>query len=86
MSEAFDVAIVGAGPAGSTAALKLGQAGLRVVLIDKARSFPREKPCGGGITARALTRLPFTRDLLKEVSVNALTKMYIESPDQTGME
>ena len=86
MSETFDVAIVGAGPAGSTAALKLGEAGLRVVLIEKAKSFPREKPCGGGITARALKRLPFTRNLFQQVSVNSLTKMYIESPDGTGME
>lgn len=86
MSETFDVAVVGAGPAGSTAILRLGEAGLRVVLVEKAKSFPREKPCGGGITARALKRLPFTRDLLKEVSVNALKKMYIESPDGTGME
>jgi len=82
----FDVAIVGAGPAGSTAAAKLGLAGLRVLLLDKAKAFPREKPCGGGITARALTRLPFIRDLLREVSVNALSKMYIESPDGAGIE
>ena len=82
----FDVAIVGAGPAGSTAAARLGDAGLRVLLLEKAKAFPREKPCGGGITARALTRLPFTRDLLGEVSVNALSKMYVESPDQTGFE
>lgn len=82
----FDVAVVGAGPAGSTAAAKLGQAGLRVLLLEKASAFPREKPCGGGITARALTRLPFIRELLREVSTNALSKMYIESPDGTGME
>ena len=82
----FDVAVVGAGPAGSTAAARLGEAGLRVLLLDKAKAFPREKPCGGGITARALTRLPFTRDLLREVSVNTLSKMYVESPDQTGFE
>ncbi len=82
----FDVAIVGAGPAGTTAAAKLGDAGLRVLLLEKATAFPREKPCGGGITARALTRLPFARDLLREVPVNALSKMYVESPDQTGFE
>jgi len=82
----YDVAIVGAGPAGSTAALKLGQAGLRVLLIEKAKSFPREKPCGGGITARALPRLPHLRDILAGISVNTLSKMYLESPDGTGME
>jgi geranylgeranyl reductase family protein len=47
-----DVAIVGAGPAGSHAAYRLARTGARVVLIDP--SHPREKPCGGGITARAL--------------------------------
>lgn len=82
----FDIAVVGAGPAGATTALKLGQAGLRVLLLDKAKSFPREKPCGGGITARALTRLPHLRDILAGISVNTLSKMYIESPDGTGME
>jgi len=86
LSKRYDVAIVGAGPAGATAALKLGEAGLRVLLMDKAKGFPREKPCGGGITARALKRLPYLRDVLDEISVNSLSKMYLESPDGTGME
>jgi len=50
--EQFDVAIVGAGPAGSRCAWRLAAAGARVALVDG--SHPREKPCGGGITARAL--------------------------------
>ena len=80
----FDVAVVGAGPAGATAAARLGQAGLRVLLLDKAKAFPREKPCGGGITARALTRLPFTRELFAQLPTNALTTMSVESPDGTS--
>jgi geranylgeranyl reductase family protein len=48
----FDVAIVGAGPAGCRAAGLLAQSGARVALIDG--SHPREKPCGGGVTGRAL--------------------------------
>lgn len=48
----FDVAIVGGGPAGSQAAFYLARGGARVALLDD--SHPREKPCGGGITARAL--------------------------------
>ncbi|HEY7170677.1 MAG TPA: NAD(P)/FAD-dependent oxidoreductase [Vicinamibacterales bacterium] len=48
----FDVAVVGAGPAGSLAAAMLARRGARVALIDG--SHPREKPCGGGITGRAL--------------------------------
>src|SRR5688500_8296242 len=51
----FDVAIVGAGPAGSWAARGLAAAGARVAILDA--SHPREKPCGGGLSARALTRL-----------------------------
>lgn len=48
----YDVAIVGAGPAGSRAAWRLARAGARVALVDG--SHPREKPCGGGVTGRAL--------------------------------
>ena len=47
----FDVAVVGAGPAGSWTAFRLAEAGARVALIDG--SHPREKPCGGGVTGRA---------------------------------
>jgi geranylgeranyl diphosphate/geranylgeranyl-bacteriochlorophyllide a reductase len=50
--EIADVAIVGAGPAGAWAAQRLAGSGARVALFDP--SHPREKPCGGGITGRAL--------------------------------
>jgi geranylgeranyl reductase family protein len=55
----FDVAVVGAGPAGSVTAYRLSRAGARVLLIDKQR-FPRDKPCGGGLTLRAVKELPFS--------------------------
>src|SRR3954470_5305173 len=48
----FDVAIVGAGPAGAWCATRLAADGVRVALVDG--SHPREKPCGGGVTGRAL--------------------------------
>lgn len=51
----FDVAIVGGGPAGSRAAALLAEGGATVALLDD--SHPREKPCGGGVTARALALL-----------------------------
>jgi len=57
--ERWDALVVGAGPAGSTAAFRLARAGARVLLVDKAR-FPRDKPCGGGLTYRALRLLPFS--------------------------
>ena len=47
-----DVAVIGAGPAGAWAAYTLARRGARVTLIDA--SHPREKPCGGGVTSRAL--------------------------------
>lgn len=48
-----DVAVIGAGPAGSAAAIELARAGRSVLLIDK-RSFPREKVCGGCLSGDAL--------------------------------
>ena len=55
--ERFDVLVCGAGPAGSAAAIHLSRGGARVLLADRAR-FPRDKPCGGGLTGRALRYKP----------------------------
>ncbi len=52
----MNVAIVGAGPGGALAALHLARDGARVTVFD--HSHPREKPCGGGLTAKALALLP----------------------------
>jgi geranylgeranyl reductase family protein len=49
----FDAVVVGAGPAGSIAALTLAQGGAHVALIDKAR-FPRDKACGDLIGPRGV--------------------------------
>jgi geranylgeranyl reductase family protein len=57
--ERFDVAVVGGGPAGSTAAYRLATAGASVLVVDRA-VFPRDKPCGGGVTGRAARLLPFS--------------------------
>jgi geranylgeranyl reductase family protein len=51
-----DVVVVGAGPSGSAAAYYLAQAGLDVLLLEKAR-FPRDKVCGDGLTPRAVKSL-----------------------------
>jgi geranylgeranyl reductase family protein len=53
MVEWFDVVVVGAGPAGSAAALSARQMGASVLLLDRD-DFPRDKPCGDGIAAEAL--------------------------------
>jgi geranylgeranyl reductase family protein len=61
----FDAIVVGAGPAGSTTAYRLAAAGASVLLLDRAE-FPRDKPCGGGVTVRAQSLLPFSIDPVVE--------------------
>jgi geranylgeranyl reductase family protein len=56
VTQRYDLAIVGGGPAGAAAAWQASQAGARVVVLDKAE-FPRDKPCGDGLTARAVSYL-----------------------------
>ena len=56
MSQQTDVLVVGAGPAGSAAAAWLARSGREVVLADAA-TFPRDKPCGDGLTPRAVAEL-----------------------------
>jgi geranylgeranyl reductase family protein len=51
-NDVVDVAVVGAGPAGCWTARTLARRGARVTIVDG--SHPREKPCGGGVTGRAL--------------------------------
>jgi geranylgeranyl reductase family protein len=75
----FDVIVVGAGPAGSTAAKILGEAGLSTLLLDKS-AFPRDKPCGGGISARVIQRFPYLESALPSIPVNWVNKVYLESP------
>jgi geranylgeranyl reductase family protein len=75
------VAIIGAGPAGAMAAVCLARAGASVTVFDP--SHPREKPCGGGLTGRALSLVSDVIDVgsLPAVVVKSAT---VESPDQTA--
>ncbi|HZR65753.1 MAG TPA: NAD(P)/FAD-dependent oxidoreductase [Terriglobales bacterium] len=54
------IAIVGGGPAGAFAATELARAGRQVILFDEKLAW--EKPCGGGLTDKALARWPFLRE------------------------
>jgi len=60
-----DCIIIGAGPAGATAAFHLARSGRSVLLLEKAR-LPRSKPCGGGVSPEVAGWLPF--DLAPAVS------------------
>src|SRR5277367_4440384 len=75
----FDVIVAGAGPAGATAAKILGEAGFATLLLDKS-AFPRDKPCGGGISARALARFPYLKDALASIPSSWVSKVHFESP------
>ena len=68
-----DVAVVGAGPAGAWTAHELARRGARVLMFDP--SHPREKPCGGGVTGRALALVGGAVDvsLLPSVAIDRAT-------------
>jgi geranylgeranyl reductase family protein len=51
------IAIVGGGPAGALCGEKLASAGFNVTLFDEHLAW--EKPCGGGLTHKAIERYPF---------------------------
>lgn len=63
--DSCEVLIVGGGPAGSTCAGKLREAGVDVLLLDKEK-FPRPKPCAGWITPAVLETLAIDRDEYRE--------------------
>ena len=69
----YDIAIIGAGPAGA-AAFKLAEQGISTVIIEK-EMLPRHKTCGGGLVYRGLKNLPFDLSTaiereFKEIHVN----------------
>lgn len=86
----YDVVVVGAGPSGSTAAKNLAERGINVLLVDKEK-FPRDKPCGGGLPIRTLSRFPYLKEsaaidsysfggFVYSPSMNGKTKILKTSP------
>jgi geranylgeranyl reductase family protein len=73
MPELYDVIIAGAGPAGGTAAYFLGQAGKRVLVLEKEH-IPRHKTCGGGLSIDFLkTQFPFSFEPTLQSRVKAMS-------------
>lgn len=80
MSGGADVIVVGAGPAGSVAAITLAQRGVRTLLLDRHR-FPRDKPCGGGMRYGVLRRFPALAGYLRaSVPLHEIRRVHMESP------
>ncbi len=63
--KSYDAIVIGAGPGGSTTAQRLASGGADVLLLDRAE-FPRDKPCGGGVTLRAAAQIPVSIDPVVE--------------------
>ena len=84
MQSRFDVLVVGAGPAGSAAAITAATRGLDVLLVDKA-TFPRDKTCGDGLTTgalRLLEQLGFPLDAIP--SYTSVHEMHDRDPAAAG--
>lgn len=58
MKQFYDVAVIGAGPSGASAAFHLAKKGINTILIEK-ETLPRYKTCGGGFVFRGLRQMPF---------------------------
>lgn len=67
----FDVAIIGAGPAGATCAGILASKGFSTAIIEK-KPFPRRKVCAGGITRKAANLIPFNIFDLTENRIDSI--------------
>jgi geranylgeranyl reductase family protein len=79
----FEVLVVGGGPAGSATAYHLASAGVSVLLADRA-TFPRDKPCGGGLTTRAFLQCPVDPSPVveEEVDIVELRFRYADSVER----
>lgn len=74
----YDVLIVGSGPAGALLGYLLARNSAKVLIIEKA-TLPRYKPCGGGLTKKALGALPFNiSEIIEDYTYTANIFVYNE--------
>ncbi len=71
------VAVIGGGPAGAVCSHHLAQAGIDVFLFE--RNLQREKPCGGGLTLRAIKSIPNWHSL--QIESTNIVQLRLISPD-----
>jgi geranylgeranyl reductase family protein len=84
--ETYDVLIVGGGPAGSTCGWKLRQAGLNVLILDKA-VFPRDKTCAGWITPQVIESLDLdAADYARDHVFQPITSFQVSLLGRTAVE
>jgi geranylgeranyl reductase family protein len=67
----MQIAVVGAGPAGAWASILLARRGHSVTLVDS--HAPWEKPCGGGVTTKALSHFPIFESDLPRTNIDRVT-------------
>ena len=82
MNNSYDIIIIGAGPAGTTAALYANQLGLKTIIVDKS-TFPRDKICGdalSGKSIRYIKELGFL-DEISKLNGSSIKRIIFGSPN-----
>jgi len=77
-SSVYDVAIVGSGPAGSSAAFLLAKKGIKVAVLEKS-TLPRYKVCGGGVVRRAIHLIPFDVQEVIECEIYSVNVNHLDA-------
>ena len=90
MVKTFDILIIGAGPAGLTAAIKLGETGLRIAVLEKD-VFPREKICGDALSGKVMSvmkRMPegIFSDFIANIDKTPSLGIRFTSPDMSYVD